>query len=140
MARENVEIVRRVFEAFQKGMDRGDLGAWFDSEYVADDAEWIPPTELPGFAASYCGREGFLDFMRTWTEQFDGWSVELERLIDAGDDRVVGLFRQSATGKESGALVDLHVGLVYELDAGRVIRMRNYVDPAEAIEAAGLSE
>ncbi len=32
-------------------------------------------------------------------EHFEDLSVELERLIDAGDDGVVGLFRQTATGK-----------------------------------------
>jgi hypothetical protein len=40
--------------------------------------------------------------MRVWTEQFDDFSLQVERLIDAGDDRVVALIRQSATGKESG--------------------------------------
>jgi hypothetical protein len=77
--------------------------------------------------------------MRIWTEDSEDWSVELERLIDAGDDRVVGLFHQRGIGKGSGAPVELHQGLVYELERGRVIRMRNYIDPAEALEAAGLS-
>ena len=78
--------------------------------------------------------------MRTWTEDFEDFSIELERVIDAGDDRVVGLFRQTATGKGSGAPVELHTGLVYELEDGRIIRMRNFLDPAEALEAAGLQE
>jgi ketosteroid isomerase-like protein len=50
------------------------------------------------------------------------------------------MFHQHATGKASGATVDLHMGLIYELANGQVIRMRNFLDPAEALEAAGLSE
>jgi ketosteroid isomerase-like protein len=139
MSQENVEVVRRLFEVFRKGMERGDLGAWFDSEDLADDFEWITPPGVPGLG-TYRGREGFLEFMRIWTEDFEDWSVELERLIDAGDDRVVGLFHQRGIGKGSGVPVELHQALVYELERGRVIRMRNYIDPAEALEAAGLRE
>jgi ketosteroid isomerase-like protein len=140
MSEENVEIVRRLFEAFEIGMKRGDLSIWFDSEDLADDFEWVTP---PGGAlglGTYRGREGFLEFMRTWTEDFADWSVELERLIDAGQDRVVGVFHQRATGKASGVPIELVQGLVYELEDGRVIRMRNYITPEEALEAAGLSE
>jgi ketosteroid isomerase-like protein len=74
-----------------------------------------------------------------WTKDFD-WSIELERVIDAGGNRVVGMFHQRAIGKASGVPVELHMGLVYELEDGRIIRMRNFLDPAEALETAGLSE
>jgi len=85
-----VEVVRRFLKAFLAGVERGDVGGGFDSGAIADDAEWIPAAEVPGLPPSYRGRYGFIEFMRTWTEDFDGWSMEVERLIDAGDDRVVG--------------------------------------------------
>ncbi len=77
--------------------------------------------------------------MRIWTEDFE-WSIDLERVIDAGGDRVVAVFHQRATGKASGAPVELHMALLYDLENGRVIRMRNFLDPDEALEAAGLQE
>jgi ketosteroid isomerase-like protein len=138
MSEENVEIVRRLFEAFQTGMKRGDLTVWFDSEDLADDFEWMTPPEVAGLG-TYRGREGFLEFMRAWTEDFEDWSIELERVIDAGEDQVVGVFHQRATGKGSGVPIELVQGFVWELDDGRVVRMRNYVSPADALEAAGLS-
>jgi len=91
-----------------------------------------------GLGAS--GRKGFIEFMRYWTEDFEGWSNQVERLIDAGNDRVVGVFRQSATGKESGVPVEVRLGAIYELEGGRIVRMRIYLDPTEALEAAGLQE
>jgi ketosteroid isomerase-like protein len=139
MSRENVEVVRRAFEEFRAGLAGGDPAAPFDSGLNAPDAEWVLPPNSPGFRKVYRGRAGFLEFMKTWTEDFE-WSIELERVIDAGDDRVVGLFHQRATGKGSGVPVELHMGLLYELRDGRIIRMTNFLDPAEALEAAGLSE
>jgi ketosteroid isomerase-like protein len=139
MSEENVEIMRRLWEKFQAGLDRGDPGAWFDSETVADDFEWIVPTPLDGRTV-WLGREGFVEFIRTWTEQFDDWSIWVERWIDAGEDRVVALTRQTATGKESGAPVELNLGQVLEFEAGRVARMRAYLSHAEALEAAGVRE
>jgi ketosteroid isomerase-like protein len=139
MSQENVEIVARSFEAFQEGMRRGDLAVWFDSEDLADDFEWVIPPEVVGLG-TYRGREGFLEFMRAWTEDYENWSIDLERVIDAGEDRVVGVFHHRAIGKASGVPIELVQGIVWELADGRVVRMRNYMTPAEALEAAGLSE
>jgi ketosteroid isomerase-like protein len=139
MAEVNVEIVRRGFEALQAGLAHGDPGAAFDSGVYAADLEWILPPGGAGFRDVYVGREGFIEFMKTWTEDFD-WSIELERLVDAGDDRVVGVFRQRATGRGSGVPVELYMGVVYELEHGRVVRIRNYLNPAKAFEAAGLDK
>jgi ketosteroid isomerase-like protein len=88
----------------------------------------------------WTGREEFVEFVRTWTEEFDDWSFQTVRLIDADDDRVVGLLHQSATGKESGIPVDWEMGQVYELKEGRMVRVTNYLSHADALEAAGLSE
>jgi ketosteroid isomerase-like protein len=136
---QNVELARRLFEEFQSGLDRDDPGGWFDPEFVADDYEWIVPTPLDG-KSLWRGRDGFVEFMRTWTEQFEDWSIRVERWIDAGEDRVVALTRQSATGKGSGVPVELGLGQVWEFGAGRLARVRAYLTHAEALEAAGLRE
>jgi ketosteroid isomerase-like protein len=136
MSEENVEIVRRLYEAFREGMERGDFGAWFDSDEVADDLEWIT---IPGVGlGNYRGREGFLEFMQLWTGEFEDWSIELKQVIDADDDCVVSVFHQTATGKGSGARVELMQGAVNELEGGRVIRVRHFASPHEALKAAGL--
>jgi ketosteroid isomerase-like protein len=141
MSEENVEVVRRAYESFQAGLERGDPGAPFDLGLLADDSEWIIETDAPIVGRRvWRGREGFLEFMRTWTEQFDDWSFQVERLVDVGDDRVVALTHQSATGRESGVPVELNVGEVWEFEEGRLVRVRNYRSQAEALEAARLSE
>ncbi len=139
MSRENVESCRRGFEVFREGWERGHPAAAFDAGINAPDFEWIMPASFPGQQV-YRGREGFAEFMRTWTEDFDEFTLRLERLIDAGGNRVVGLFHHTGTGKASGAAVELHQALVYELEGGRIARCRNFVDHASALEAVGLSE
>jgi ketosteroid isomerase-like protein len=140
MSEENVELVRRVFEEFQAGLKRDDPGAFIDSEAVADDYEWvIPPPGLDGRSV-WRGREGFLEFMGTWTEQFEDWSVRIERLIDAGENRVVAVTSQSATGKGSGVPVEMSISQVHELEGGRLARVTNYLSHDEALAAAGLRE
>src|SRR3954464_727193 len=62
MSRENLEIARALYEEFQAGMERDDPGAWFDSEAVADDYEWVVPTPLDGRTV-WRGREGFVEFI-----------------------------------------------------------------------------
>jgi ketosteroid isomerase-like protein len=138
MSQENVEIVRRLFEEFQAGMER-DPGAWWYSEAVADDFEWITAVPIEGRSV-WRGRERFVEFMRTWTAEFEDWSLQLERVIDAGHDRVVALTHQSAIGRASGVPVEQDLGTVFKMEDGRVVRGRNYLSHAEALEAAGLSE
>jgi ketosteroid isomerase-like protein len=140
---ENVAIVRTVLQGAQAGMSRGDLGAALDlgvdAGAIAADAELVPARELAG-GASYRGRDGFIEFMRTWTEDFEGWSIQLERAIDAADDLVVAVLRQSGTGTGSGVSVELAHGAVFELQGGRVTRIRLYLEPTDALDAAGLPE
>ncbi len=140
MSEENVKLVRQGWELFQAGVARGDpAGDVFDAGFVAPDFEWVPPSGFPG-ASVYRGRDGFAEFMRAWAAEFDNLTFRLERVIDAGDNCVVALIHQTATGKGSGVPVELDQGVIYELEGGRVIRCRNFASHAEALEAAGLSE
>jgi ketosteroid isomerase-like protein len=140
MSQENVEIVRRVLEAFEAAIEAGNLAEW-SSGAITDDVELVlAPEVVLGGQPTYRGREGFAEFIRVWTEDFKHWSVRTERLIDAPGDRVVAFLHQSGIGRGSGVPVDLHYGAVYELEGGRIIRTRLYFDPNEALEAAGLRE
>jgi len=139
MSEENVELVRRAYEAFWAAIERGDPDAFFDSGLLAANFEWVVPDALEGQSV-WRGREGFVEFFRTWTAEFDDWSIRVERLIDAGEDRVVVLTVQTATGKKSGVPVEHHVGQVIELENGRQVRVTNYIGHAVALEAAGLWE
>jgi hypothetical protein len=77
MSQENLETVRRIDEAFTAGGDCGDFEAAWDTGAVAADVEWIAAPEMVE-QRSYRRREGFVDFMRRWTEDFEGYWFALE--------------------------------------------------------------
>ena len=140
MSEENLQVVRRVAEAFQEAAAAGDFRNLdlIEEGLVDPDFEWVPASEVP-LEETYEGAKEFAAFMETWTEDFDRWTFEIERFIDADNEGVVVIVRQMATGKSSGAPVDLRWGMQCELRDGRVIRMKNFLDPTKALEAAGLS-
>src|SRR5262245_44825708 len=139
MSQENVEVVRRGWEVFMAGVDAGNFAAVFDQGLFAQTFTLTPAPEglVPG---SFVGRDGFVEFCRTWTEDFADWRMWPVEIIDAGTDRVVSVVRQSAKGKVSGAAVELQFGMVFTVKSGQVIEQRIYIDSAQALEAVGLSE
>jgi ketosteroid isomerase-like protein len=130
MSRESVELVRRVWETWE----RGDLTGWLD--LVSDDLV----TRRVGLDnATYHGKEGFLESASEWSEGFAEWSVAAEEFIDAGD-RVVVRNHQSARGEASGVPVETDFWFVHTVRQDKVVQVDMFVDEQEALEAAGLSE
>ena len=139
MSKENVELVQRVWDLVAEGFEKGDPAAAFDAAFdqglLAPESIFTPALGVPG-AESYVGREGFAEFLRTWTADFVDWRVWPEQIIDAGDDHVVVLTRQSATGKGSGATVELSFATVNTIKEGQIVDRRHYLDADEALAAA----
>ena len=138
-SQENVEIAQRLFEEFQAGLEGGDPGAWFDTGMVADDWEWVLPTPFEEKSV-WRGRQEWVEFVRVFMGECEDFSIQFEQLIDAGDDRVVTIYRLRGTGKGSGVPIEWRQGMITELRDGRAIRTTNYLNRAEALEAAGVSE
>src|ERR671927_218531 len=68
MSRENVQIVRRVFEAW----NRADLERIRD--YISPEWEWHTARLFPGTDAVYRGKEGFTRFWNTFQEPWESGS------------------------------------------------------------------
>jgi ketosteroid isomerase-like protein len=65
--------------------------------------------------------------------------VEFPEVRDLGD-RVLAVGRIRTRGKASGVATEAPVGYVADFRDGKFARVRTYLDPAEALEAAGLEE
>ena len=135
-ARSNGELVRGIVEGLQALRDDLDPGRRFDP--ITDESVLVPATPVPGRAA-YHGLGGVLEFIATWTAPFDSWKVRLDEAIEVDENRVVALMYQSGYGKGSGVRVELRFGGLFEFDGGTVVCARLYLDPAEAMAAAGVS-
>jgi ketosteroid isomerase-like protein len=132
MSEENVEIVRRAYAAWDRE-DREPALAFF-----ADDVVWTPAREDPD-PQPHRGREGVRQFWGQWEELFDNMRIDTEELIVVGD-RVVSRLHVTGSGKGSGIDVDQRVYQVTGFRDGLIVRVDEFYDRAEALEAAGLSE
>jgi ketosteroid isomerase-like protein len=132
MSKANVEAVKRMHEAFNRG-DRSVLFALLDPE-----VEWDFSTRLvdPGLHLGHAGVEYFL---REMDEVWEDFRSELEDLFEAGD-HVVAFVRISGRGRASGLEIDVRVGQTFSFKDGRIVASRYYGDRTEALQAAGLSE
>jgi ketosteroid isomerase-like protein len=74
-----------------------------------------------------------------WASAFDGLRVTVEEIIDAGN-RVVLVAHHQGRGRGSGIEVDACFYEVYTLRKGKVLRVDEYTEREQALEAAGLRE
>ncbi|MFL5780222.1 MAG: nuclear transport factor 2 family protein [Thermoleophilaceae bacterium] len=127
MSRENVEAMRRAFEAW----NRDDFDGWVESahadgEFVSDIAR-----RFEGSQKVYRGRDGMREY---WDEWRTVWhlAVEVSEIQDHGH-LVLTLAHVSGHGRTSGVTLDADVAYVATFDdAGGIMRVRSYMDPAEA--------
>ncbi len=131
MSEENVEIVRRLYEAIN---DRDWVGA---AECAHADVEWVPDSRVG--EGPIRGRGEVLQFFTDRVEMFDEVRVETERFWEK-DDRGLAFIRMSGSGSASGAAFDIRIGHLWTLRDDVVVRGEGYGDRSEALEAAGLSE
>jgi ketosteroid isomerase-like protein len=136
MSEENVEIVRRLYEAVAR---RDDV---FPFEVYADDIVWdVSDVGFSQFMTRpvFHGHEGVRQFWREMVASFKVWDFEVEKIEDAGD-HVLAVVRDQAVGRASGAPVEASHVAVWTMSGGRVIRMQACESRRAALQAAGLSK
>jgi ketosteroid isomerase-like protein len=138
MSQENVEIVRRVHDAF----NRADFTSAV--EYLHPDAEIYPGVvglDPPGggSATQLRGREELRRFFEDLDATWESVRVTPREVIDAPDDRVLAVESWLIRGRD-GIELDTRIIDVYTFRDGRIARVDGYLNRMEALEAVGLSE
>jgi ketosteroid isomerase-like protein len=130
MSQENVEVVRRSFQAFA----RGDLATAFSAH--APDTEWRTAADEPD-SQTYRGIDGLHEFAAAiselWVDRFGGWQ-RFEGFIDLGDWVVVP-WSARLRGKGSGVEVEVEETYAVLVSGGKVVRVEEYRSKDEALEA-----
>ena len=132
MSQENVEIVRRMNAAF----NRGDLDEAFG--FYDPAAVWHSRSDEPD-TGDYHGLDAIRQMAAMWVAMFDQFQFDLEDYLDAGD-RVVTSGWLCGRGRESGAEVRERYAWVVRVRDTKLAEIWEYRDRAEALEAVGLSE
>ena len=123
----NIDVVRQAYEAFRTG-DADALIAVSDP-----DIQFGTSAAAPG--GSFHGHPGVRRYLKEIEVAFgDRWDAAIDRIADVGDDRVLVIARVFGEGK-AGEPLSVHLGHVWELKDGKLLRGRVYLDPHEALEA-----
>jgi ketosteroid isomerase-like protein len=132
VSQENVELVRRCFEA-GKRRDYSALPDLTHPDFVLDLSRNIfnPDT--------YRGTQGVRLFFERVDEMWEKLEASPEEIIEAGD-RAVTAVRMKGTGRDE-IHGEMLVFQVWEFREGKVVRISGgFRDKDEALEAAGLRE
>jgi ketosteroid isomerase-like protein len=131
MSERNVEIALAAADTWNRGDHEAFIALW------DEEAEFVPlRAQLEG--RSYRGHHEIERFMAEMTEQWDEVRFEVEESRDAGE-QVVGIGRFRARGRASGVDINVPLGVFTRVRRGKIVYMRFFSEPAEALGAAGLS-
>src|SRR3954452_11116599 len=135
MSQENVESFKR----FADANNRRDVEAMLAE--LDPEVEWQSAVlgSLGGEATLHRGHDGIREMLRDLYEAFSEFRVEFSDVWDL-DDRVVAFGRWVTRGEGSGIETTPPLASVVDFRDGKAIRVRSYLDPKDAIEAAGLRE
>ena len=126
MSAENVEIVRRAYEAFNGSDPEAAI------ELLDPDCEWSLPAHFPD-AETWRGRDRVADGLRARAASWDSLQIEVKELIDGGD-KVVALVRirgrAPLTGLDLSGNEDAHVWTIRD---GLAVSVRMYGGTKEAL-------
>ena len=134
MPRDKVDVAKRAMDAF----NRRDVDGFF-AELATRDFELYAGTVRALGGDVHRGREGVERFVAAISEVWEEVQLIAEEFRDLGD-RVLVLGRQVGRGKGSGAQVDAPLAAIFDFRGSRIRRSRGYVDRAEGLRVAGVSE
>jgi ketosteroid isomerase-like protein len=130
MSLENIEIMRRVFDAFNRHDAEAGRGV------LAADVEWEIAIGAPDDGL-YRGPDGVRQWFRAWTADFDEIRYEVNELTDAGDD-VFAAVVAVARGRKSRLETRREFFAVYTLRDRLIVRAQVFSDRLSALAAASL--
>jgi ketosteroid isomerase-like protein len=134
MSQENVETVQRAIEAWNAD-DQDAFLAELDA-----DVEWQPAIQpgLEGATTTYRGHEGARAIWRQ--DRGEAWERLVNRPHEFRDlgESVLALGHLDLTARATGIEFSQEVGEVFDLRAGKIVRIRDFLTHAEAIAVAGL--
>lgn len=130
MSQENVDAVRRIYAVWEKE------GSPVSSGLLDPNIEWVNPPDAIE-RGTRRGLEEFTTAVGAVGETFDGVRVDIDEMLDAGD-QVVVLATLHGRGRGSGADVERRQGYVWTLRDGKVIRFEWFNNFDDALIAAGI--
>ena len=127
--RENLELVRRGFDAFAGG-DMEAVLAIADPEVEV----YMPPTMPNG--GTFHGHDGYRLWVERWLEAWGEFRIEVLDAAPIGRSHVITHAKQHGVGRGSGVRVEMEAWYVTEVRGGKFVSLHLYPSYAEALDVA----
>jgi ketosteroid isomerase-like protein len=88
---------------------------------------------------NYRGHDGILEYFDDVTSAWEDWTVEVERVEEAADGRVVIVMTMHARGRGSGVTLAARTAHIWTPSDRRLLRNQLYREPEQALRDLGLS-
>ena len=134
MSEENVEVVRKIIEAFNR--HDPDLFA----SYVAPGGEADWSDSIAPYRGVYRGPDEWKAWLRLRLDAWRDAHWEPLELAELEQELVLLVVRLIAQGRDSGIEVRASSAVLWTIRDGKVVRAKLFQSKEEALEAAGLSE
>ena len=123
----NKALVKTTWTAFAKG----DLKTAFDN--MAEEVSWLVPGTTPGVSGLKKGKQAIRDFMAGVGQVFpEGLQTEIRKIYGDGDTVIVELTNKAKVS--NGKFYENDYCFVFEVENGKVRRIREYADTQKAKE------
>lgn len=129
MSAERVEMVRAVLEGPAPDFRSALAG-------LREDVEWVIAKEHPN-ARTLRGQDEVVAYLEEWAGILEDLEFDAAEYRDAGD-RVVAIGTSRGRGAGGGVPVAVPLCLVYTFSADEIVRVEEFLDPSDALAAAGL--
>jgi ketosteroid isomerase-like protein len=130
---EETEITERMFVEFNRG------GFEALAPLIHPDVEFVAFEGWPG-PSVYQGVDGWAEATREWTENFDGYRFEVDRVVSVRDG-ALAFVTSHARIKGEGDRISMPLAvLMAHFEDGRARSVRWFRSWDEAIAAAGLPQ
>jgi ketosteroid isomerase-like protein len=133
MARENVEVVRGVYDAAVRRKAAAVLATY--DPHIELDASRLELGGLIGEPIRH-GHEGARDFFRDLHDAWESLGYDLSELIDAGAHQVVSVVTRGGRGRTSGIEVRTTVALLWTLRDRKVVQIMWFPTREQALREA----
>ena len=133
MAQDNVELVRRIIELF----NRKDIARVMDA--VADDFELDWSNSIGPLKGVYKGREGALELWESFLDAWDEIRWDPQEIIEVDEARVILVNHVRMRGGGSGVDVEATAAQLWTIADGKGRSVMLYQSKAEALAAAQLA-
>lgn len=133
MSESEVQIVRGQIEAF----NRRDPDAMVADWHV--DGTFEPASVSPVEGRPYVGPEGIRTFVEDYAVAWEDFRLDYSSFLDLGE-QVLALGKIEVRHRDSRVPISRPHAMLYEFRDRKIVRLRSYLDHAEARAAADVEQ